>query len=245
MKTKILPLVKALSVVLAFLPFACGKGPNDRAKSGTQKASSGSSKSTSENASSSPATSTDEDKISLDEFNALISGGVWETTNCLVKNAAESIWQIRTYEFKDNKKYWGSYRYSDANCRTKVSTTIWEESYSLGKFAEYLNVPKAFEIDTVLISVKEIIHDQALLDTYNTQSLYGYSDWTLEQPKDVTGSRYLPTSTEAFPAAGVLKYQIMAIVDGYLTNGATESGDATSPVTRPKALLTNVVYRKK
>ncbi|MGE0174022.1 MAG: hypothetical protein AB7T49_14590 [Oligoflexales bacterium] len=186
------------------------------------------------------------DKISLDEFKALIGRGTWESKKCFLYDGEKGLYQRRIYEFKDNKKYWTGTLFSDPNCQTTIIRShIWEETYALGRFADYLNVPKAFEIDTVLISIKMVLHTQEQVDEFNAQSSFGYSDWVLGQPKDISGRKMLPSTPAGVSAAGTIGFDVIAIVDGYMTFGNWKSGDGSSAVTRPKELLTDVVYTEK
>ncbi|MGE0174018.1 MAG: hypothetical protein AB7T49_14570 [Oligoflexales bacterium] len=246
MKIKILSIIKPLLVVLVGLVLvSCSKeskGEDRRYSRGSATVAANQTPTVEEQPNEQPRV--DQDKISLEEFNLLIGNGIWEMTLCPPLAEGGSI--FLTNEFKDNKHYFSSFDYSDDNCQQKTESNIWEYTYSLGKFADYLNVPKAFEIDFVLLSAKRILHTQELVDEYNAQSMYGYTDWAINQPKDVTGRKSLPTSTSSVEAAGTLSFDVIAIVDGYLTTGNTDtSGVGTSPVNRPKSLFNALVYTKK
>lgn len=240
METKMLPIVKALSIALVGLVLVCcGKGSKDggRAYSGASNTvASEENPNTTKPSSELP--KEEKKTVTVAEFEELI-GGVWEEKNkCYEYAAFRGIWNIRTLEYKDKKRVTVVQSFTDSGCQQIRSTSVIEDSFALGAVAPYLNVSMGFEIDHVHLSHKTTLNTQALVDEYNAKMQYGYGDWALNVTKDITGRGGLSP-------AGSLYYDVMAIVDGYLTFGSYESGDGQSSVTRPKELENDYFYIKK
>ncbi|MGE0174024.1 MAG: hypothetical protein AB7T49_14600 [Oligoflexales bacterium] len=227
-----------LSCIVPLVLSGCDK------KSGDDRGNHASSNTVASNGSSPPGSTEEPENITADEFNALLGGDKWATDCILQESNAAIVYEYRTIQFKDNKAIVSFDKFYDPRCQEGIFTTIYTSSYSLGKFADYLNVPTGFEIDYVYLSAQLIQHNQAQLDSYNDLGAYGYTDWVLNEPKDITGRAFGTTSTDAVAAAGELDYDVIAIADGYMTIGLTESGDGKSTVTRPKELLPNVIFRR-
>ena len=120
--------------------------------------------------------------------------------------------------------------FSDAGCTSPKSLRTRTAPYTIT--GESPDVPGAKMVSEVAGATYETPLTQAAVDSFNSTSFCGFTDWQLDVPQETTG---LTCGGSQIPAAGSLRYNIFQLEAA----GTLRSG-AVSVTTMPTALTANV-----
>ena len=166
--------------------------------------------------------------------NAPEIAGTW-VSNCIESG---TVYLRATYSFTGAVNNLTVSAYSD-ECINLIQTDFSVRTFSLGDAVEGLS--ETYQIDYTTSSVTRTIRDAAFVAEYNNIAAFGYSDWSLNTAKDVTGRAATSTDTPQ-AAAGSIMYQIVRVVGDKIYVGDSATGDTTSPGARPSSLNTSFVF---
>lgn len=76
-------------------------------------------------------------------------------------------------------------------------------------------------------SIMTTLHQPAIVEAFNRGQIYGYSDWVLNEPKDVAGRKYDAT-IDAKPAKGAVRVVTVKIETSKFSLAAYKDGKATA-----------------
>jgi hypothetical protein len=123
--------------------------------------------------------------------------------------------------------------YYDKTCFTAWGRTNYEDSYSVGE--NVANSTTTKNVDFTSRSGTLTITNDAEIADANEGSLYGYTDWKLNEAKDILGRKFNVNSV-AERGVGSVDYSIVKIEGNKLYNGDNDTGDGTTPEKRPTAV---------
>jgi hypothetical protein len=173
--------------------------------------------------------------ISQADENSLLAG-TW-SSKCAANNSGG--FTIQTFNFTGNAAAYSVNTYSDSDCRKQISDLISNRTYLVnGPFKS-----GARKLDYVFNSVTMTYTDPSLVQAANAiPGYYGFTNWVLNQPKDVTGLKRIGSSSPEH-AKGEKFYTIVKIDKDILYMGDYSSGAGTSDATR-LSLIYNVPFIK-
>jgi hypothetical protein len=173
--------------------------------------------------------------ISLADDNSLLAG-TW-SSKCAANNSGG--FTIQTFNFTGNNAAYSVNTYSDSDCRKQISDLISNRTFSLG--GPFKGDTR--KLDYVFNSVTMTYTDPSLVQAANAvPGYYGFTNWVLNQPKDVTGLKRIGSSTPEH-AKGEKFYTIVKKDNDILYMGDYSSGAGTSDATR-LSLIYNVPFIK-
>ena len=142
-----------------------------------------------------------------------------------------------TYEGKQNIRegYW----YLDEDCKSVGQIQRAVFTFVVGE--EVSRETDIRKIDYKHISSTLENKEAGIVEVANKAKLFGYSNWTIDTPLDVTG-RKINENTEA-SMSGNLIYDLFKIDGNKLFEGDGTTGDRNSEAMRPKLL--NNIYLKR
>lgn len=162
--------------------------------------------------------------------NNLISG-TW-SSECASDNSGHSM--TETFYFSGSTATYSIKTYSDMECSAPLSTLTTYRKYKLGNAVP--GMANTRKLDYVFNSVTMTYHSQEAVAAANkAPGYYGYTNWKLDQSKDVTGLKKMSGSSSEH-AKGEQFYTIVRIDNNKLYMGDYDSGAGTSDKTRLKAI---------
>jgi hypothetical protein len=136
---------------------------------------------------------------------------------------------IETFQFKKNEATYSIKTYYDSNCNNKISTLSTQREYKLGE-----RLPGTADIrklDYIFKSVYMTYNDQAAVNKANQSRNYGFSNWAVNQPQNVSHLKLSPSASPEH-ANGEKFYTIVKITTDKLFMGDYDSGKGDSDHTR-------------
>ena len=131
--------------------------------------------------------------------------------------------------------------YDGTGCATVKATAAYTHTFTLG--AAVRVGEKKF--DYVQVSALVTLKTAAAVTEFNTGVLCGYSDWALNQPKDIAGKT---CGSDVQAVNGVTKYSIYKLDTGVAPNelkiGVKGSGNDGTTVALRHTALTNAYFKQ-
>jgi hypothetical protein len=153
--------------------------------------------------------------------------GTW-SSKCASDDVGSFI--IETFKFAGKSASYSVKTYSDSVCKKPISTLETYRNFKLGESTgELANNRK---LDYIFKSVTMTFTDQSsVADANKLPGYYGFTNWKLNQPKEVSGLKRMNTSNPEH-TKGEKFYTIVKIDKNKLYMGDYSSGAGTSDKTR-------------
>ena len=169
-------------------------------------------------------------QVSCGNQNHLING-TW-SSECAPDDSGHSV--IETFHFSGNTATYSVKTYSDTTCSVPISTLITYRNYKLGEAVP--GMVNTRKLDYVFNSITMTYNNQeTITSANNSPGYYGYTNWELNEPKDVSGLKQMNSSSPEH-AKGEKFYTIVRINNNKLYMGNYDSGIGTSDKTRLNAI---------
>lgn len=153
--------------------------------------------------------------------------GTW-TSGCEAASIPGESY-IQSWEVANLQAVTTFYHYTDAECKTPKDTLRISHAYTVRAEASNADSKNAFEVDMVLEKIENTILDPATLDVYLQLTFYGYSDWEIGIPKNISGRKsFSGSTTPPMDATGKIDYYLFVTRDNYLAVAGRV--DAQTPV---------------
>ena len=158
--------------------------------------------------------------------------GKW-TSDCLKQ---EQSYYMNTMTIAGNNISQVGNSYEDSACKMKALEVGVESTAKYGP--DSMQVAKAKELDTILSSLTLLVHDPRYISYLNSQKFCGYTDWAVEQVKDIAGK---DCGGNLMPKVGDAYYDIYSLLntDKLLTGKASKDFDGQTPEKRIRELDTD------
>jgi hypothetical protein len=174
--------------------------------------------------------------VKADENHLL--AGTW-SSKCASDDSGNFI--IETFKFADKSASYSVKTYSDSACKKHISTLATYRNFKLGESINKLADTR--KLDYTFKSVTMTFTDQlAVANANKLPDYYGFTNWRLNQPKDVAGLKRVNTSNPEH-TKGEKFYTIVKIDKNKLYMGDYSSGSGTSDKTRLSTIY-NVPFIK-
>jgi hypothetical protein len=175
--------------------------------------------------------------ISLADENNLLTG-TW-SSECASNDAGSFI--IETFKFANESATYSIKTYSDSACKKHISTLDTYREYTLGEAVK--GMPDTRKLDYTFKSVAMTYTDLSSVAAANQlPGYYGFTDWKLNQSKDVSGLKRINSSSPEH-SKGERFYTLVKKDKNKLYMGDYSSGAGTSDETRLSAIY-NVPFIK-
>lgn len=163
--------------------------------------------------------------------------GIWKS-ECLV-TASSSLQVVMTNDA--NKSLLDLYYYSDDSCSTLFTLDSNERTYSIGVAVPHL--PSTYEIDFTLGKTYRTQKSAEAVDFANSIQNFGFNDWAVNVPKDVSGRQEVGNS-HVVGLEGEKLYTIFKVEDEKYYGGDQSELDGTSEANRPTSLSTDTILMR-
>lgn len=159
--------------------------------------------------------------------------GTWKS-NCIPLPKRHSI--ISTLTFSDTNVTATTQLFADSACATPNLVIVFEGNYQIGQL-----FGPGREFDFTPSAVTFTLLNPDVVQYYNANSGCGFSDWKLNETRNVSGK--LCPSVQ-MPTVGLPGYDIMSIDRGSLRFGVFPQGALPSrPEERPRVLSPSIEYK--
>ncbi|MGE0173584.1 MAG: hypothetical protein AB7T49_12375 [Oligoflexales bacterium] len=165
--------------------------------------------------------------------------GIWATKCSPIPNSKGFV--RYEYRFGQAQLFNRILTYQTQECKEIYRDQIDVYSYVVGDAIESADIEGTRELDIVYLKTSLTIYNPNLINTYNTNNGYGYSDWQAGVAKDIGGRSYKPTDV-VYYEPGKVKYTLVAYDAQYLVDGDFETGDGESQLTRPRSVRTKYPF---
>lgn len=143
-----------------------------------------------------------------------------------------------TYVFKGLVSRKTTAIYDDMDCLLPLVTYKETRTITLG--SELSSPAGAKEIDIKIKESTATMRSSAAVEEANAIKAFGYSDWKLDEPKNIPG----PFAPEPDESLDDMIYQIFKIQDDQLLTGDPATGGTKNPSERPVSLDQSFVLKK-
>ena len=165
--------------------------------------------------------------------------GTWKS-ECL--DLSGGWYAIITTEIDSEKYDAVQVHYADASCADARIVDSSARTYELGGDVEAIE--GALEINIMSKSTTRKYKNSKNANSANDDEAFEYTDWSVDEAKDVTGKSY-SSDSEAFRTEGEILYSIFNIEDDKFTLGDTTGNeDGGSKKNRPKSLHPSIFFKK-
>ena len=164
--------------------------------------------------------------------------GVW-SSKCASDGTGN--FNIETFKFSGNSANYSINTYRDSACKKPISSLKTYRDFKLG--AKVNGLPHTRKLDYVFNNVTMTYTDSSVIKEANiSPGYYGFTQWKLNQPHDVSGQKRTPSSSPEH-SKGEKFYTIVKIDNDKLYMGDYSSGSGASDKTRLSAIY-NVPFIK-
>lgn len=176
-------------------------------------------------------------KAEINSPSESIEGSTW-STSCT--SAGQGYYDTRSANFTNGQFTMSQSGFSDASCASGYLKMDVTGTYV---FSGVIDDKKNYVgVDETLASITVTPLSATIVSYYNTNSYCGFTNWTLNVAKNITG---LNCGGDQISAAGTVGYDIYYASNGILNFGLYDSThNGTSTVTRPEELDTAFSFTK-
>jgi hypothetical protein len=147
--------------------------------------------------------------------------GSWKQAGCYTVGANGSK---RSLTISSTQRVMTDDRYSATDCLQLDFQVYYTNTIVLGAPVQIANASEAYEFDVTLVKTEIMGKSAALVDQFNLDVAYGFSDWAVDVKKNVTGLNY--DGTPGGEAAGLKYYSVIAMTPDGIAEGAFSTSAA-------------------
>lgn len=164
--------------------------------------------------------------------------GHWKAPCALSSKAG--VYDIKEATFQGSSYTITVKSYQESTCTTLAVTTVNTGTITVGDAVA--GVDGAKQIDQTSTSIQMTLHVDSEVSFGNAFGYGGYTDWKLNEPRELLNRPLLSGTTLTYPAKA---YTIFKVSGSQLTFGDnTAPYDGSSQLLRPTTLKTDRIYQK-